>query len=86
MSNYPPGVTGNEWALRGPEEEQSVEYCEECDEDVETVRMYSGSPNSSGPATHGSWRCPTCDAEYECDVPNPEDKHDHYIPEEHNQI
>ena len=38
LSNYPPGVTGNEFAIAGPDiEQESNEYCEECQKDVDGV-------------------------------------------------
>ncbi len=34
MSNYPPGVSGNEYEIAGPDWEQdSTEYCEQCRDD-----------------------------------------------------
>ena len=33
--NYPPGVTGNEYEIAGPDKEWEEEfYCEECDKDI----------------------------------------------------
>jgi hypothetical protein len=30
MSNYPPGVTGNEYEIAGPDSEEQVGPCSEC--------------------------------------------------------
>ena len=39
MSNYPPGVTGNEYEIAGPDWEEEIE-CPKCEK--ETVRLYYG--------------------------------------------
>lgn len=62
--NLPPGVTGNEWAIKGPEERNSYEYCEECDEEKEVVVQLFGPPGSIGPPSEAEWRCPDCDTLY----------------------
>lgn len=38
MSNYPPGVTGNEFAIAGPDfEEERYEWCTTCEATTEQV-------------------------------------------------
>ena len=35
LSNYPPGVTGNEYEIAGPDDEwESEHYCEKCEKDT----------------------------------------------------
>lgn len=56
MSNYPPGVTGREFAINGWDEEiSSEEMCEDCGEvrDGYTL-VYDGE---------ALWRCNKCDWE-----------------------
>lgn len=58
--NYPPGVTGREYAIAGPETE--VEGWRECDwcgfEGDVLVRTYAGSEE---------WTCPRCEKQHEGD-------------------
>jgi hypothetical protein len=60
LSNYPPGVTGNEPYLKGAEWEQELErYCEVCEENAGIT-----SPPQSGLAESWdglvSWTCDSC--------------------------
>jgi len=68
LSNFPPGVTGNEWAIRGPIEKVEEKHCDECEDDFDVVVHYSGPANSTGSATFCYWECPECGREYESDV------------------
>ena len=35
LSNYPPGVTGNEYQIAGPDSEwEETHYCEKCEKDT----------------------------------------------------
>ena len=35
LSNYPPGVTGNEYEIAGPDSEwEDTNYCEKCEKDT----------------------------------------------------
>ena len=35
LSNYPPGVTGNEYEIAGPDSEwEETRYCEKCEKDT----------------------------------------------------
>ena len=54
--NYPPGVTGNEYAIAGPDREWEDElYCEKCEKD-ELFYCESYQKQRSG-------RCPVCDSD-----------------------
>lgn len=81
MSNFPPGVTGSEWAIRGAIEELECKECN-CGWEGETVVAYSGAPNSTGSATGGYWECPECNKEYEVEIeengPDPDEAYDRF--------
>ena len=48
LSNYPPGVTGNEYEIAGPDDEwESEHYCEKC-EKTTTFRCESFRKQRSG--------------------------------------
>ncbi len=52
-SNYPPGVTGNEFEISGPEWEREQEhYCPACGEDRMGVAY--------GHSYWAAWACDTC--------------------------
>lgn len=54
MSNYPPGVTGNEFAIAGPDHEyEKADWCPQCD----TTR------SGADIGYHGGWwwQCDHCD-------------------------
>lgn len=67
MNNYPPGVTGREYAIAGPDYEHStMEYCYECDSDVEGMEY-----------GYGLDRWFVCDAAgHENDLPDRDDDRD----------
>ncbi len=67
MSNFPPGVTGSEWAIRGADEVTEFRECD-CGFDGEVTVCYSGAPNSTGSATGGYWECPDCGRDYDVGV------------------
>ena len=78
FSNYPPGVTGNEYQISGPEREwvgTRTVYCtdEECklfEEEVDAEGDYA----SHGHTLWFTWRCESCKKLYEGDYEyNPED-------------
>lgn len=57
MSNYPPGVTGNEYAISGPEREwEEDRFCDECEKDTRhTCQAHRD---------HGAWaNCNECGQE-----------------------
>lgn len=56
MSNYPPGVTGNEFQISGPDSEVDGNvYCPNCGADIETTVTYF---------RYERWfTCPTCGTE-----------------------
>ena len=61
MSNYPPGVTGNEFEIAGPDYEQEIEgYCPGCGKsDCLMEQGYQGQ----------RWRnCSECDYEEDIEV------------------
>ena len=67
MSNYPPGVTGNEPQIAGPDSERQdrdERECAQCDFNdevtIEEVRY--------GYTTMEYWTCPECGYEHENDV------------------
>lgn len=67
--NYPPGVTGNEYEIAGPDREWSDErevYCknEECSE-YEKEREEEVDIQSYRHTSWWSWTCPTCNQEAE---------------------
>ena len=54
LSNYPPGVTGNEYEIAGPDSEWEEElHCDKCEKD-ELFYCESFQKQRSG-------RCPVCD-------------------------
>ena len=54
MSNYPPGVTGNEYEIVGPDEEwEEMRYCPTCDTKTEGMCQSYGSDQW--------WDCDVCD-------------------------
>jgi hypothetical protein len=92
MSNYPPGVTGNEYAIAGPdsdwEEKMDVkcenDECEKVDEPQEVVvsgESYAGT-------NYYTWDCPLCshahDFEREEEGPDPDDARDAWLDSLHD--
>lgn len=82
MSNYPPGVTGTEYAIAGPEREWSDTRELSCGNDecpaselrvvvVLDLECYDGQE-------WGTWWCPICgvEQEYEAKVAEPEGLYD----------
>lgn len=74
MNNYPPGVTGNEYAIAGPDYVHPVmEYCYECDSDVEGMEY-----------GYGLDRWFVCNDGHETDLPdsndtNEDEVYDNYV-------
>ena len=71
MSNYPPGVTGNEWQIAGPDAERDetrdVKECgnAECEFEGGTVE---GVVTFYGFEAWFDWECPECGHSNEEDV------------------
>lgn len=64
MSNYPDGITGNEWQIKGAE---SFIVHRECDADC----GWSGGTDAEYYAGEITWECPVCGMEYrEVDYPD----------------
>ena len=57
MNNLPPGVSGTEYQIVGPDTKEEMAYCEHCDMDYETTVDYYTDVKI--------WMCPVCDREYE---------------------
>lgn len=59
MNNYPPGVTGNEFAISGPTEEWvETRECDQCDRETEHECWYH--------PTEGAWaECTVCGIEHD---------------------
>jgi transcription elongation factor Elf1 len=74
MSNYPPGVTGNEWQIAGPyaETEETLD-CPECEKPtlhvVTTLHRYDDVD---------SCVCTVCEYEWDRKIDSPEDYTDPY--------
>lgn len=58
MNNYPPGVTGNEWQIAGPDKEFEAEMrCKHCNAfELTIVSAYRGDLY---------WQCQACDEDNE---------------------
>ena len=56
MSNYPPGVTGNEFEIAGPNREyEEVRECTECGEEVEMlVQTFHNEAWADCPSCHAA--------------------------------
>lgn len=80
MSNYPPGVTGNEYEIAGADEVEltvsaccdnktCAEYSKDVDDQKVTAEVYKG-------VVYYSWDCPVCEvtAEFERDQSEWEDR------------
>ena len=77
MSNLPPGVTGNEYEIAGPDyEDEAVRYCPKCDEETEgTIEGYDRS----------AWfRCGVCNntTDFQADEPDGDRQRDERIERE----
>lgn len=59
-SSYPPGVTGNEWQIAGPEWEGEITVTHECG--------FTGKVEAWGDGTILAWQCPQCGQPAETDV------------------
>ena len=58
MSNYPPGVTGNEFEIAGPDWEGPIDRdCEDC--------RWIGEVDAWGYQGTLHWTCPECNTEHE---------------------
>lgn len=60
MSNYPAGVTGNEWQIAGCDEYDGYRLCGDCDEWA-VVDIQCGDFREM-------WDCPLCEAYNEADA------------------
>lgn len=83
LSNYPPGVTGREWEIAGPDADgEELQDCVPCTEEAENEQDYDGPPLQ----TMHEWflfdgykhsRCTVCDTEKEDEIdcgPDPDDQ------------
>lgn len=63
LSNYPPGVTGNELQISGPSWESTEDViCPECDSDVEASAWgHSGTAHYTCSNCHYEWEIPEDD-------------------------
>jgi len=71
LSNYPPGVSGNEYEISGPDwEQETTRYCDLCRQERD-VTVY-------GHQRQAWWTCPVCDMDWDEDEPyiDPDDYHD----------
>lgn len=85
MSNYPEGVTGNEYDIAGPSADFSETREVQCGRDecdaFETLVEVEGDTRVYGDTFYFSWTCPTCSTpgedEYDADY------HVEYEPEDY---
>jgi hypothetical protein len=78
MSNYPPGVTGNEYAIAGPDTERDEDRdvtCgnAECDFSGTVEVMVTTFRRDAW----CNWTCPACGADNQEDLPEVEDDRDY---------
>lgn len=67
-SNYPPGVTGNEWQIAGPEWEDDIDVACDCG--------FFGTVDAWGAMSVTYWECPTCHTQHAVPVEHDPDDFD----------
>lgn len=80
LSNYPPGVTGNEPEIVGWHEEEEEHYCEDEHCEDSGVTMIVTVASRSAQSEEGYWECATCGTEYTVSRgPDPDAEYERWI-------